>query len=78
MTVGSTSALVDRAVLRVLAEKEELGLLDATFDEPPTEIDLDTPAHRDLARRLAAGVDRAALERRDAAAGAAARPPASR
>jgi beta-glucosidase len=47
-------ALVDRAVLRVLAEKEELGLFDATFDEPPTQIDLDTPAHRDLARRLAA------------------------
>ncbi len=46
-------ALVDRAVLRVLAEKEELGLLDESFDEPPAEIDLDTPAHRDLARRLA-------------------------
>ncbi len=46
-------SLVDRAVLRVLAEKEELGLLDATFDDPPTEIDLDTPAHRDVARRLA-------------------------
>jgi beta-glucosidase len=47
-------ALVDRAVLRVLSEKEELGLLDETFDQPPTEIDLDTPAHRDIARRLAA------------------------
>ena len=47
-------ALVDRAVLRVLAEKEDLGLLDETFDEPPTEIDLDSPAHRDVARRLAA------------------------
>ncbi|RII96180.1 glycosyl hydrolase, partial [Clavibacter michiganensis subsp. insidiosus] len=46
-------SLVDRAVLRVLDEKEELGLLDATFDAPPTEIDLDTPAHRDVARRLA-------------------------
>jgi len=45
--------LIDRAVLRVLAQKEELGLLDATFDEPPTEIDLDTPAHRDVALRLA-------------------------
>ncbi|QIG38651.1 glycosyl hydrolase [Microbacterium sp. 4R-513] len=45
--------LIDRAVLRVLAEKEELGLLDETFDEPPAEIDLDTPAHRDVARRLA-------------------------
>ena len=47
-------ALVDRAVLRVLAEKEDLGLLDERFEQPPTEIDLDTPAHRDVARRLAA------------------------
>ena len=46
-------AFVDRAVLRALAQKEELGLLDATFDEPPTQIDLDSPAHRDVARRLA-------------------------
>jgi beta-glucosidase len=46
-------ALVDRAVLRVLAQKEELGLLDATFDDAPTEIDLDSPAHRAVARRLA-------------------------
>ncbi len=46
-------SLVDRAVLRVLDEKEELGLLDATFEAPPTSIDLDTPAHRDVARRLA-------------------------
>ncbi|MEV8214320.1 glycoside hydrolase family 3 N-terminal domain-containing protein [Leifsonia sp. NPDC077715] len=46
-------ALVDRAVLRVLAQKEELGLLDETFDNPPTSIDLDTPAHRDVALRLA-------------------------
>ncbi len=45
--------LVDRAVLRALAQKEELGLLDETFDEPPTSIDLDSPAHRDVARRLA-------------------------
>lgn len=45
--------LVDRAVLRVLAQKEELGLLDATFDTPPSTIDLDSPAHRALARRLA-------------------------
>jgi beta-glucosidase len=51
---GATDeGLVDRAVLRVLAQKEELGLLDARFDEPPTDIDLDTPAHRDVARRLA-------------------------
>lgn len=47
-------ALVDRAVLRALAQKEELGLLDATFeDEPPSAIDLDSPQHRDVARRLA-------------------------
>lgn len=46
---------VDRAVLRALAQKEELGLLDAgAFDEDaPGSIDLDTPRHRDIARRLA-------------------------
>jgi len=47
------AALVDRAVLRVLAQKEALGLLDATFDDPPATIDLDTPAHREVALRLA-------------------------
>jgi beta-glucosidase len=46
-------AIVDRAVLRVLAQKEELGLLDETFDAPPAKIDLDTPRHRELAGRLA-------------------------
>ncbi|TQL68270.1 beta-glucosidase [Nocardioides albertanoniae] len=47
-------SLVDRAVLRALAAKEELGLLEETFeDEPPAAIDLDTPAHRAVARRLA-------------------------
>ena len=46
-------ALVDRAVRRVLAQKEELGLLDAAFDDPPTTVDLDSPAHRELARRTA-------------------------
>lgn len=45
--------LVDRAVLRVLAQKERLGLLDADFETPPTEIDLDDPALRALARRAA-------------------------
>ncbi|TPW73214.1 glycoside hydrolase family 3 N-terminal domain-containing protein [Schumannella sp. 10F1B-5-1] len=45
--------LVDRAVVRVLMQKEQLGLLDDDASEPPTAIDLDTPAHRDLARRLA-------------------------
>ena len=46
---------VDRAVLRALAQKEELGLLDddAFAGEPPAVVDLDSPAHRDVARRLA-------------------------
>ena len=46
---------VDRAVLRALAQKEELGLLDegAFEDEPPTTIDLDSPEHQAIARRLA-------------------------
>jgi beta-glucosidase len=49
-------AYLDRAVLRALAQKEELGLLepDAFEDEPPATVDLDTPRHRDIARRLAA------------------------
>lgn len=48
-------AFVDRAVLRTLAQKEELGLLepDAFDDEAPAEIDLDSPRHRELARRVA-------------------------
>jgi beta-glucosidase len=47
--------IVDRAVLRALRQKEELGLLepDAYEDAPPAAVDLDTPAHRDVARRLA-------------------------
>jgi beta-glucosidase len=48
------TAFVDRAVLRVLHQKLELGLLDATFeDEPPGSIVLDGPEHRAIARRLA-------------------------
>ncbi|MFJ1511395.1 glycoside hydrolase family 3 N-terminal domain-containing protein [Cellulosimicrobium funkei] len=48
-------AWVDRAVLRLLTQKEELGLLDpgAYADEPPTAVDLDTPRQRATARRLA-------------------------
>ncbi|MFJ4230759.1 glycoside hydrolase family 3 N-terminal domain-containing protein [Cellulosimicrobium cellulans] len=48
-------AWVDRAVLRLLNQKEELGLLDpaAYADEPPTAVDLDTPRQRATARRLA-------------------------
>lgn len=49
-------AYLDRAVIRVLAQKEELGLLDpAAFqDEAPTVVDLDTAQHRAVALRLAA------------------------
>ena len=51
---AADQALVDRAVIRVLAQKAELGLLDATFDdEPPTHVDLDDPEHRALAAQLA-------------------------
>jgi beta-glucosidase len=47
-------ALVDRAVLRALAQKEELGLFDATFeDAPPQHVELDGPDHRRVAARLA-------------------------
>ncbi len=48
-------ALVDRAVLRVLTQKEDLGLLDpdAFAADPPATIDLDPPQQRALARRLA-------------------------
>lgn len=47
-------ALIDQAVLRVLRQKLELGLLDATFTDPPTDaVDLDSPEHRAIARRLA-------------------------
>lgn len=48
-------AFVDRAVLRALAQKEDLGLLeeDVYEDEPPIDVDLDSPTHRRLARRLA-------------------------
>ncbi|MEN5073330.1 glycoside hydrolase family 3 N-terminal domain-containing protein [Isoptericola cucumis] len=48
-------ALVDRAVLRTLAQKEELGLLDedAFAGDAPASVDLDPPEHRAVARRLA-------------------------
>jgi beta-glucosidase len=47
-------ALVDRAVRRALRQKEELGLLDETFEgEPSTAPDLDGEEHRAIARRLA-------------------------
>ncbi|MBW9122038.1 glycoside hydrolase family 3 C-terminal domain-containing protein [Microbacterium trichothecenolyticum] len=44
---------VDRAVLRVLSQKEELGLLDEDFSSPPTQVDLDSPELRGIARRTA-------------------------
>ncbi|WP_273654849.1 glycoside hydrolase family 3 N-terminal domain-containing protein [Cellulomonas fimi] len=47
-------ALVDRAVARALRQKAELGLLDATYDdEPPTDVELDSAEHREIAARLA-------------------------
>ncbi|HCS60394.1 MAG TPA: glycosyl hydrolase [Microbacterium sp.] len=48
-------AYLDRAVIRALRQKEELGLLapDAFEAEPPQHIDLDSPRHRVVARQLA-------------------------
>ena len=47
-------ALVDRAVERVLRQKAELGLLDATFDVPDDDPGtLDPADHRALAARIA-------------------------
>ncbi|MFF5182786.1 glycoside hydrolase family 3 N-terminal domain-containing protein [Streptomyces sp. NPDC000345] len=46
--------LVDRAARRVLLQKCELGLLDEDWQpETPEPVDLDPPANRALARRLA-------------------------
>jgi beta-xylosidase len=48
--------LVDRAAARVLRQKCELGMLDPGWSAGPAAgavIDLDPPAHRQLARRLA-------------------------
>ncbi|MEZ3155977.1 glycoside hydrolase family 3 N-terminal domain-containing protein [Microbacterium sp. BWR-S6Y] len=55
--------VVDRAVARVLAEKEDLGLLDADFSTPPQSVDLDDAQHRALAYRLA--LESAVLLRND-------------
>lgn len=47
-------ALVDRAVLRVLAQKAEIGLLDADYEpERPDVIELDTAQQRNTALQLA-------------------------
>uniref|UniRef100_UPI00056003AB glycoside hydrolase family 3 C-terminal domain-containing protein n=1 Tax=Microbacterium sp. B19 TaxID=96765 RepID=UPI00056003AB len=48
-----SETLIDRAVARLLAEKEDLGLLDADFSTPPQTVDLDDAEHRALAYRLA-------------------------
>jgi beta-xylosidase len=51
-----TTEMVDRAAARVLRQKFELGMLDPGWSPIPGEpgdIDLDPPAHRALARRLA-------------------------
>ena len=71
-------ALVDRAVLRALRQKEELGLLDATFeDEPPAD---GRPRRAASTAQVAApaggGVGGAARQRRHPAARPA--PPRSR
>ena len=48
-------AIVDRAVLRVLEQKADLGLLDPGWDPASqgTPTDLDSAGNRDIARRLA-------------------------
>ena len=48
-------ALVDRALRRVLAQKLELGLLDAGWSPEPLDdgIDLDSAGNRGIARRMA-------------------------
>lgn len=47
-------SIVDRALIRALNQKEELGLLDQDFTgEAPSGVDLDAPAHREVARVLA-------------------------
>ena len=46
--------LIDRALRRVLEQKERIGLLDASFDPDAVgPVDLDPPEHRDVARRIA-------------------------
>jgi beta-xylosidase len=53
--LDGSAALVDRAALRVLAQKAELGLLDADW-QPPAHAaapDFDSLRNRDIARRLA-------------------------
>ena len=53
--LADDDALVDRAALRVLTQKAELGLLDAGWRPDPgtSSVDLDSPRNRGLARRIA-------------------------
>ena len=60
VTAGDVAEeLVDRAAARVLRQKLDLGLLDPGWsavpvaDQPTQDLDLDPPAQRDIARRLA-------------------------
>ena len=50
-----SEAAVDRAALRILTQKAELGLLDPDWQpyQYATAIDLDSPRNREVARRLA-------------------------
>jgi beta-xylosidase len=52
---GLSESVIDDALVRVLTQKAELGLLDAGWSptQPPEDIDLDAPENRALARRLA-------------------------
>lgn len=53
--LAAGDGLVDRAVLRVLTQKAELGLLDAGWrpDRYMASVDLDSPRNRGIARRVA-------------------------
>jgi beta-xylosidase len=56
LTGDVATEMVDRAAARVLRQKFELGMLDPGWSPVPArpgDIDLDPPAHRALARRLA-------------------------
>lgn len=46
-------SLVDRAVRRLLRQKAELGLLDEGWTPEASEVDLDSPRNREIARELA-------------------------
>ena len=51
---SADAVLIDRAALRVLTQKAELGLLDPDWAPPgERDVDLDSPANRRIATRLA-------------------------